>query len=194
MQQCGLILQGGRKMYGTILVVDDDPDLRETTRLSLSREGYEVWLAPDGNSAMELMNHPVLASAVCTVLCDLVMPNGSGMNLITYLRTYHPTVPIIVYSGTDDKGFLQGVLQEGVCDWMRKPVSRDTRYKRYGPPSISSLSGNSRTGTPSQHRHHSRRTQKSLLLESRPFGNLTTVTPSGDTELLSTYHSLLVHN
>jgi DNA-binding NtrC family response regulator len=130
MQQCGLILQGGRKMYGAILVVDDDADIRESTRLSLSREGYEVWLAPDGNSAMELMNHPVLASAVCTVLCDLVMPNGSGIDLITYLRRNHPAIPIIVYSGTDDKGFLQGVLQEGVCDWIRKPVSRDTLIQK----------------------------------------------------------------
>jgi DNA-binding NtrC family response regulator len=117
-------------MYGTILVVDDDADLRETTRLTLSREGYEVWLAPDGKSAMQLMNHPVLASAVCTVLCDLVMPNGSGTDLITYLRKDHPAIPIIVYSGTEDKVFLQGVLHEGVCDWMRKPVSRDTLIQK----------------------------------------------------------------
>jgi DNA-binding NtrC family response regulator len=117
-------------MYGTILVVDDDADLRETTRLTLSREGYEVWLAPDGNSAMQLMNHPVLASAVCTVLCDLAMPNGSGTDLITYLRKVHPAIPIIVYSGTEDKVFLQGVLHEGVCDWMRKPVSRDTLIQK----------------------------------------------------------------
>ena len=113
-------------MSGTILVVDDNDDLRETTRLTLSRLGYEVWLASDGNSAMQLMNQPVLANAVCTVICDLVMPNGSGTDLITYLRTHHPAIPILVYSGTDDTVFLQGVLQDGVCDWMRKPVHRDT--------------------------------------------------------------------
>lgn len=117
-------------MYGTILVVDDNDDLRETTRLTLSRLGYEVWLAPDGNSAMQLMNQPVLANAVCTVICDLAMPNGSGTDLITYLRKYHPVVPILVYSGTDDTVFLQGILQDGVCDWMRKPVSRDTLVQK----------------------------------------------------------------
>ena len=74
-------------MSGTILVVDDNDDLRETTRLTLSRLGYEVWLASDGNSAMQLMNQPVLGAAVCTVICDLAMPNGSGTDLITYLRT-----------------------------------------------------------------------------------------------------------
>lgn len=117
-------------MHGTILVVDDNADIRETTHLSLSGEGYEVWLAPDGNSAMQLMNQPELASAVCTVLCDLVMPNGSGTDLITYLRKDHPAIPIIVYSGTDDSAFLQGILQDGVCDWMRKPVSRDTLVQK----------------------------------------------------------------
>lgn len=117
-------------MYGAILVVDDNADLRETTRLSLSREGYEVWLAPDGNNAIQLMDQPVLASAVCTVLCDLAMPNGSGTDLITYLRKNHPAVPIIVYSGTDDTAFLQGILQDGVCDWMRKPAARDTLVQK----------------------------------------------------------------
>ena len=117
-------------MHGTILVVDDNADLRETTHLSLSREGYEVWLAPDGNSAMQLMNQPELASAVCTVLCDLAMPNGNGTDLITYLRKHHPAVPILVYSGTDDTEFLQGVLLDGVCDWMRKPVPRDTLVQK----------------------------------------------------------------
>ena len=117
-------------MYETILVVDDNADIRETTRMMLSRGGYEVWLAPDVASAIELMNQPVLACAVCTVLCDLAMPNGSGTDLIAYLRKEHPAVPVIVCSGTDDTVFLQGVLQDGVCDWMRKPVSRDTLLQK----------------------------------------------------------------
>ena len=117
-------------MHGTILVVDDNDDLRETTLLTLSRQGYEVWLAPDGNSAKKLLDQPVLASAVCTVICDLAMANGSGMDLINYLRKNHPAIPIIVYSGTDDTVFLQGILQDGVSDWMRKPVSRDTMVQK----------------------------------------------------------------
>lgn len=117
-------------MHGTILVVDDNDDLRETTLLTLSRQGYEVWLAPDGNSAKKLLDQPVLASAVCTVICDLAMANGSGMDLINYLRKNHPAIPIIVYSGTDDTVFLQGILQDGVSDWMRKPVSRDTMLQK----------------------------------------------------------------
>ncbi len=116
--------------YGTILVVDDNPDIRETTRMTLSRHGYEVWLAPDGNSAMQLLNEPVLASEVCAVICDLAMPNGNGTDLITYLQRHHPAVPIIVCSGTDDTTFLQGILQHGVGDWIRKPMSRDALLQK----------------------------------------------------------------
>lgn len=117
-------------MHETVLVIDDHADIRETIRLMLNRQGYEVWLAPDGNSAMQLMNQPELASTVCTVVCDLVMPNGSGTDIITYLRKDHPAIPIIVCSGTDDTVFLQGILQDGVCDWMRKPVSRDALVQK----------------------------------------------------------------
>lgn len=116
--------------YGTILVVDDNPDIRETTRMTLGRQGYEVWLAPDGNSAMQLLNEPVLASEVCAVICDLAMPNGNGMDLITYLRKHYPAVPIIVCSGTDDTEFLEGIIQQGVGDWIRKPMSRDTLLQK----------------------------------------------------------------
>lgn len=116
--------------YGTILVVDDNPDVRETTRMTLGRQGYEVWLAPDGNSAIQLMQQPVLASEVCAVICDLAMPNGNGMYLIAYLQKHHQAIPIIVCSGADDTEFLEGIIQQGVGDWMRKPVSRDTLLQK----------------------------------------------------------------
>jgi len=116
--------------YGTILVVDDNPDIREATRMTLSRQGYEVWLAPDGNSAKQWMNQPVLASEVCAVICDLAMPNGNGMYLIAYLQKHHQAIPIIVCSGADDTEFLEGIIQQGVGDWMRKPVSRDVLVQK----------------------------------------------------------------
>jgi DNA-binding NtrC family response regulator len=116
--------------YGTILVVDDNPDVRETTRMTLGRQGYEVWLAPDGNSAIQLMKQPVLASEVCAVICDLAMPNGNGMYLIAYLQKHHQAIPIIVCSGADDTDFLEGIIQQGVGDWMRKPVPRDVLVQK----------------------------------------------------------------
>ena len=65
-------------MLGTILVVDDDHDIRDIVRLVLSREGYGVLTAPDGHSAMELMTSLENAEKVCTVVCDLEMDDQKG--------------------------------------------------------------------------------------------------------------------
>jgi len=117
-------------MLGTILVVDDDPLIREAARLVLSREGYGVLLAQDGHGAIDLMTSHENATTVCTVLCDLDMPKGAGKELIAHLRKQHPIIPIIVLSGAPDSAFLEGVVQEGVCDWMRKPATRETMLQK----------------------------------------------------------------
>jgi DNA-binding NtrC family response regulator len=109
----------------TVLVVDDDPGVRDSTRLALMREGYDVLVAPDGMSAIQMMTAQEQARHVCTLLCDLEMPNGSGRDVIAYCQAHHSTVPIIIMSGTDDTRFLDSIVQDGVSDWMRKPVRRD---------------------------------------------------------------------
>jgi CheY-like chemotaxis protein len=117
-------------MLRKILVVDDDPLIREAARLVLSREGYGVLMAADGHSAMELMTSLENANAVCAVLCDLDMPKGGGKELIAHLRKQYPSIPIIVLSGAPDAQFLEGVVQDGVSDWMRKPATRETLLQK----------------------------------------------------------------
>ena len=112
-------------MPPTVLVVDDDPGVRDSIRLVLRREGYDVLVAPDGTSAIRMMAAHEQAHHICVVLCDLEMPNGSGRDVIMHFRTHHATVPIIILSGAEDSRFLDNIVQEGVSDWMRKPVTRD---------------------------------------------------------------------
>ena len=73
-----------------ILVVDDEPDSRETLRELLELEGYTVAVAADGREAIE-----VLGSAVdghpCIVLLDLFMPVMNGWEFVAELRTNAPT-------------------------------------------------------------------------------------------------------
>jgi FixJ family two-component response regulator len=75
--------------------------------------------------AMQIMSTGDSAAKVCALLCDLEMPNGSGKELIELFRIYFPTIPIIVMSGASDAAFLDGIIQRGVCDWLRKPVTRE---------------------------------------------------------------------
>jgi DNA-binding NtrC family response regulator len=113
-------------MHGTILIVDDDAGIRDTVRLVLAREGYGILTAPDGDTAMQLMAMADTSAKVCALLCDLEMPHMGGKELIEHFRKHFPEIPIIVLSGASDTVFLDGIVQEGVCDWLRKPVSRDT--------------------------------------------------------------------
>lgn len=112
-------------MLGTILVVDDDANIRDTVRLVLAREGYGVLTASDGQTAIELMASGDSSAKVCTLLCDLEMPNVGGKELIEYFRRHYPSIPIVVLSGASDSIFLHGIFQDGVCDWLRKPVTRE---------------------------------------------------------------------
>ena len=112
-------------MLGTILIVDDDAGIRDTARLVLAREGYGILTASDGRTAMELMATADTAAKVCALICDLEMPNMGGKELIDRFRKQFPDVPIIVLSGASDTVFLDGIVQQGVCDWLRKPVTRE---------------------------------------------------------------------
>lgn len=112
-------------MAETILIVDDDAGIRDTAKLVLSREGYDVLTAPDGQAALELMAKNEAAATVSVLLCDLEMPNIGGKELIRRFRTNYPDIPIIVMSGASDTAYLDGIVQEGVGDWIRKPVTRE---------------------------------------------------------------------
>jgi DNA-binding NtrC family response regulator len=117
-------------MPGTILIVDDDAGIRDTARLVLAREGYGILTASDGKIAIELMATGDSAAKVCTLLCDLQMPNMGGKALIEHFRKHFPDIPIIVLSGVSDTVFLDGIVQQGVCDWLRKPIARQALVEK----------------------------------------------------------------
>lgn len=107
------------------MIVDDDIGVLDTARLVLAREGYGTLTASDGHMAMQLMAIGDTATTVCALVCDLEMPHVSGKELIEHFQTYFPSIPIIVMSGASDMVFMDGIVQQGVCDWLRKPVTRE---------------------------------------------------------------------
>jgi FixJ family two-component response regulator len=117
-------------MQGIVLIVDDDAGVRETLRLVLAREGYGILTASDGRTAIDLMATDESAGKVCVILCDLEMPNLGGKALIGHFRRQFPDIPIIVLSGATDTVYLEGIVQEGVGDWLRKPVTREALLEK----------------------------------------------------------------
>jgi DNA-binding response OmpR family regulator len=77
-----------------ILVADDDPSIRQTLRIALSKAGYEVLEARDGAEAVRLWKD----TGADLVIADLHMPDKNGLEVILELRAQSPSTPIIAMS------------------------------------------------------------------------------------------------
>ena len=99
-----------------ILVVDDEPRITLVLRSGLSKHGYDIRAAAEGESALELFN----AWSPDLVITDLSMPNMSGLELCRRLRE-QSKVPIIVLSVKEDESVKIEALDAGADDYVTKP-------------------------------------------------------------------------
>ncbi len=102
-------------MMKTILLVDDDVSVRESVSQVLVAEGYEVLLAEDGDTALELARN----YSVNLALLDLRMPKKSGWDTFEPLTREHPTLPVIIMTGRSNQRFTS--LAAGVGALIEKP-------------------------------------------------------------------------
>ena len=80
----------------TILVVDDEPTVRQLATRALEREGYRVIQATDGLEALGLFTHDARIDLLVT---DVRMPHTDGIILAAALRRRYPSVPVLFMSG-----------------------------------------------------------------------------------------------
>lgn len=107
-------------MADTILIVDDEPDLVDSLRYNLEREGYEVLEAGDGLEALELLGRRPLPDLV---LLDLMLPLLSGAEVCSRMRMQERTrgLPVIMISACADEIDRVAALDLGVHDYVSKP-------------------------------------------------------------------------
>ncbi len=102
----------------TVLVVDDDPNIRRMIVASLRREGYRFFEAPNGRDALDLMRreHPDV------VVLDLMMPVLSGWDVLE--EREHDAelrqIPVIIVSANRDPEVAMAV-DKGICAFLPKP-------------------------------------------------------------------------
>jgi two-component system CheB/CheR fusion protein len=106
---------------GTILVVEDDPDVREMLELLLNDEGYATVAAADGKRALELAALGV--PRLDLVVADYNLPNGpSGLQVCAKLREMlHQEIPVIILTGDISTQTLREIARHG-CPQLNKPV------------------------------------------------------------------------
>ena len=99
-----------------ILVVDDEPAIRESLGFALAREGFEV------RAAGTLREAGALSAGADLIVLDLMLPDGSGLDFLRQLRT-RSDVPVIVLTSRDDEADRIAGLEEGADDYVLKPFS-----------------------------------------------------------------------
>ena len=102
-----------------ILIIDDDPDVCRLLGQFLGQQGYEVASAGNGSEGLTVATafNPDL------IICDLDMPELDGQGVISALRQDRrlSEVPVIVFSGSTDRGQIRGSMNSGGDDYLSKP-------------------------------------------------------------------------
>jgi len=107
-------------MRRRLLLVEDDPTLRQALTFNLTREGYEVTAAADGEAALEAARNERLD----LVLLDVMLPGMSGIEVLRVLRREGVTTPVIILSAKGDEIDRVVGLKIGADDYVTKPFSR----------------------------------------------------------------------
>ncbi len=100
----------------TILIVDDDPHLRELTRVFLQHEGFDVSEACDGVEALSALEQ----LKVEMVILDIMMPKMDGWELCRQLRRYYD-VPVLMLTARGETSQKLKGFQVGTDDYLVKP-------------------------------------------------------------------------
>ena len=106
---------------GTVLVLDDDPLVREVTCQILRQVGVEVIEAADGREGLE--KYRQLHDQISLVLIDVIMPNLDGSEVFRHIRQLNPKQPILLISGFVEKSIVSQLLGQPNCRFLNKPFS-----------------------------------------------------------------------
>lgn len=105
----------------TVLVVDDEPAFRQVLDIALRRQGFQVITAKGVRSALEaLRQNP---SPFPLVLTDLLMPDGSGMDVLTAAKERSPATEVIVMTAHSTVESAIEAMRRGAYDFVTKPFS-----------------------------------------------------------------------
>ena len=104
-----------------VLVVDDEPNLRKILAAQLSRDGYDVLVAEDGEQGLSLLreNH------IDLVVTDLKMPKVDGMTLLREAVKENPDLPVVMITAHGTVDTAVEALKLGAFDYLTKPFDKD---------------------------------------------------------------------
>ena len=114
-------------MATTILVIDDDPLIRQVADLVLTQAGYAVVSASTGEAGLKMIDH----TRAHLVLLDIQMPDMSGLAVLDMLRRHRRNkVPVMMLTAKGDIETVKAALSAGANGYMVKPFKADDLVRR----------------------------------------------------------------
>lgn len=104
-----------------VLLVEDDEDYAEIIAQTVRRDGHDVVIAPSTSSAQRFASQREPGMAIL----DVVLPDGTGMDVCRDLRTRWPGLPVLFLSSLDRSADVVAGLESGGDDYVTKPFSLD---------------------------------------------------------------------
>ncbi len=115
----------GHETKGRVLIVDDEPDVRKVVKMTLTKAGYDVIEAEDGEKAIAAIKEGENPLLLDVIISDIRMPKVNGVEAINYFQQQWPSVPLIVLTGFPDMEMATGFIKKGIVDYLVKPVDKD---------------------------------------------------------------------
>ncbi len=113
-------------MATRILLVEDEESIRETLKLNLELEGYEVVTAANGKQALDIFKSQYFN----IVVLDIMLPVINGLDVCEQIRLTNTEIPIIFLTAKDTQPDIILGLKKGADDYLTKPFSLEELYLR----------------------------------------------------------------
>jgi PAS domain S-box-containing protein len=114
----------------TILVVEDQDEVRKLTRRMLEARGYRVLVAASGADALRLSGAVQAAEQIDLLLTDVIMPGMSGREVALLLGPAHPHMRVLFVSGYTDESIVhEGILEPGIA-FLQKPFTAEALARK----------------------------------------------------------------
>jgi len=105
----------------TVLIVDDEPIVRESIRDWLKDAGYEVTTADSGEEALRLME----GASFDFVIMDVRLPGKTGISTLKEMKSIYPQVKSVIITAYPSESFADEAKKSGAIDYLVKPVNPD---------------------------------------------------------------------
>lgn len=111
----------------TILLGEDDPEVRSYLEMALRYQGYAVEVGRDGEEVVSIFQEQ--QPRIAAILLDLIMPRKDGMQVLREIRRLSESVPVIVISAASTPLNIVGAMKLGATDFLSKPVNHEDLCK-----------------------------------------------------------------